>query len=126
TENLHICLLGGDPFNGILGLLSGHTAQKRVISIEERKNPYFVDGCSLAFINRTEEKNLDDILKALDAKPVLTVSDIKGFSRRGGMVELAQDDNQQIFLDLNVKAIEAANLRVKEDFLRMAGIIWLK
>jgi len=46
------------------------------------------------FISSTEEKHLKEILTALDDSGVLTVSDMPGFTRRGGMIQFVLEGDK--------------------------------
>ena len=66
---------------------------------------------------------LKDILAALDHAPVLTVSDIADFSKRGGMIEFLMKGNYIRFA-INRTTAEDAGLVLDSDLLKVAIAVW--
>jgi hypothetical protein len=54
--------------------------------------------------------------------PLLTVSDSRGFVRRGGMIELYMERNRLRF-SINVDNVRGAGLRISSDLLQLASHI---
>lgn len=79
-----LCTIGRDPFNGYLDKVDANKRMTvyRNISLDE------VDKCNTLFISLSEEDQLDRILRKVENKPILTVSEIKGFYAKGGIIGL--------------------------------------
>jgi hypothetical protein len=75
----------------------------------------------IVFISRTESDRLGEILAAVGTGPVLTVSELDGFCRGGGMVQLVRDRNR-MRLVVNRAAAEAAGLRLSSQLLKVAEL----
>jgi len=69
-----------------------------------------LDGCDLLFVGRSAERELPWLLEGLKGT-VLTVSDIEGFSDRGGVIEFVMEDNKVRFI-ISREAAEKAGLRI--------------
>ena len=54
--------------------------------------------------------------------PVLTVSDIHGFSDSGGMITLVKDHGKLRF-QINQKALQQANMSISSKIIELAEII---
>lgn len=121
--SIKICLFGGDPFDGYLYPLEGRTAQRHVITIIQTNSLRQVDDCHILFIHRDQKRFLGDILKYLDSKSILTMSDMEGFSRRGGMVELATQKDQRVHLLINKNAVEYAGLDIEQSMMKLAQLV---
>lgn len=119
---LRICLFGEDPFDGYLSPLEGRTAQQAPISITHIKSVEESQGCSAVIIHRNKEKNLPELLQFLKNKNVLTISDIAQFAQRGGMVEMARED-EKISLYINKDAVDHAGLSIQGPMLKLAKIV---
>jgi hypothetical protein len=64
------------------------------------------------------------LLKQIGAAPILTVSDIEGFSRKGGMVEFAlQDDRKAVQILINRRAASQKRIDFNAQLLRLARIV---
>jgi hypothetical protein len=120
-EPFQICLLGGDAFEGALDPLQGRTAQQRPINIKQTGNSASLRGCHVVFINKNQQDNLNSILAAVKDTQTLTVSDIDGFSKQGGMVEFSKSAKNRIGLRLNKGAIDDSGLKVGDQLQKLAG-----
>lgn len=121
-DELQVCLFGDDPFDGYLAPLQGRTAQQFLISIIHVKAVTETDLCNVVIIHRAQEKHLSELLNYLDNKHVLTISDIDQFSHRGGMIEMAKED-EKISLYVNKDAIDHAGLDIEGHMLKLAKIV---
>ena len=81
--------------------------------------PQEADGCRIVFISSSEESHLKEVLAALDKTSVLTVSDIPGFSQRGGMIGFILDGDRVRF-DVNLASAKEAGLTLSSELLKVA------
>jgi hypothetical protein len=75
--------------------------------------------CHLVYIDRSERALLQRLFVFLKDKPVLTVSDITGFSDEGGMIEIFRANNKFRF-KVNQSRIESARLKMSSQVLKLA------
>jgi hypothetical protein len=120
---LDVCLLGGDPFGGGLNPLKGRTAQQQTISILRISGPAQIANCDLLFIHASAAGNLPSILSGASRRGILTMSDIKGFARMGGMVELSMRDDRRIHMIINLRAAQAAGINIQPRMMRLAELV---
>jgi len=121
-QRLQMCLYGGDAFGGNLAPLSGKTAQQRTIAIRRINTIPSIARCDAVYIHESQQAFLDDILRQIRGQPVLTLSDIPGFARRGGMVELAREQ-QRIQLYINQGEAANAGIRIADNIQRLAALV---
>lgn len=97
--------------------VDGHPLQvRRFRSVEE------IGDCQILFIDRARDPDLERILSVLGNRATLTVSDLEGASRRGVMIQLANERNR-IRLLINVDSAAAAGLTISSNLLRPAEIV---
>jgi nitrogen regulatory protein PII len=77
----------------------------------------------LIFITNTSYQELEKILKWLEGKPVLTVSDILGFTSYGGMIELIRKKDS-IHFNINYKSVKKAGLEMNYQMLKLADKVF--
>lgn len=116
---LHVCLFGGDSFDGYLHPLEGKMAQQHVISIKRVNDIHQTDRCNLIFVHRNVEGNLPGLLKFLKGKPVLTMSDITDFASQGGMVEMTKE-NERVSLYINENEVGNSGVHIQNRILKLA------
>jgi len=119
---LRLCVLGEDPFGVALDELEGREAGARPLRIRRYPRVAVVSGCHILFVARSEEHRLALILGAVEQLPILTVSDIEGFSDRGGMITLSTR-NRQVRFAVNPHAAASADLKISSKLLELSTIV---
>jgi hypothetical protein len=120
---LIIGILGDDPFGTILdATVRGEHLGERPFEIRRLRQLRDIEGCNILFISRSENERVEQILAAVQNRPVLTVSDGDDFAERGGMIQFVNDKNR-IRLRINLEAAQAANLTISSKLLRVAEIV---
>jgi hypothetical protein len=117
-----IGVFGLDRFgNSLDDLTRSEATPRRKLTIARYRRLAEIQNCHILFIDRSQASNLDQILEKVRRKPVLTVSDIDGFVRRGGMIEFITEE-KKIRLRVNIPATKAAGLTVSSKLLKLAEI----
>lgn len=124
NETLHVCLLGGDPFNGALYPIDGQTAQQRRIHIHNvQPSEYASTYCHAVFVHHDLAAYIDPILESFNNPSLLTISDIKNFAQSGGMVEMGLNTQSKVELLINKSAVENSNVQIEDRLLKLAEVI---
>lgn len=117
-----IGILGDDPFGSYLDeTVRGQKINNRALTIQRFRRRVGSRPCTVLFISQSERDRLDEILSNLKGRPVLTVSDMDGFTEVGGMVQFFTENNN-IRMRINRDAVKASNLRVSSKLLRVAEV----
>lgn len=118
-----VCVIGRSPFEQHLdelakvSLFNERRATVRYAgSLEEIGEP------DLLFICRSESRDLEKILQAVEGRPVLTVSDSKGFSQRGVLINLYESEGY-IRYEINQTVMAASSLRLSAKLMKTARIV---
>lgn len=114
---LTLCVVGKNPFGSALNLID-----QNVATIEMRQAPSDLGDCQLLFIPRSEAANLDNWLNKLENRRLVTVSDIPGFARAGGMIELPLD-GERIGIVINRRSAQKKGFEFSAQLLRLARVI---
>ena len=77
---------------------------------------------NLVFISRTEKKSLNEIFAIIGSKPILTISDTRGFCNMGTNINMYVDGNS-IRYEINKEALEKTGLKVSSLLLNSAKIV---
>jgi hypothetical protein len=122
-------IVGEDPFGPILDeLVAKENAKRSGTSggwrVEVRRlNPSDdLTQCHILFISRSALDSLAQILGVVKSQSVLTVSEINGFSRRGGMLGLNVVDDV-LKTELNLDVAESAGLKVSSRLSKVVQIV---
>lgn len=119
TSPLQICLWGDTILEERMQRLNDHDAQNRRIRIKNigRSNDW--QGCHILFIGEGSEAQRLQLLKALIALPVLTISDSPRFIEQGGMIGIFVEEKRVQF-SVNRNATQQSNLRLSARMLQLA------
>lgn len=116
-----VCVAGHDPFGAALEPMKSRTVQGKKIVIRRFGGGDDLSGCSIAFISKSESGNFRAILARLKGAPVLTMSEIDGFSSAGGMVEF-KPANGKIGITIDLSAVRATGLSISSKLLSLANV----
>ncbi|VAW67661.1 hypothetical protein MNBD_GAMMA09-1487 [hydrothermal vent metagenome] len=119
---IRICVLGRSPFGNLLDIFSSKTSQNRSLSIKYLPSLKNILNCHVVFISRSEEKRLTQILHKIAHSPVLTVSDMDDFVRRGGIIGFVPK-RKKVGIEINIGASSASGAKLSSKLLEIATLI---
>jgi hypothetical protein len=118
-----LCAMGGHGIVAAFEKVARSQADARPASFQVVNSIGEASRCSFLFLSRAEAAGYDSILQRL-ASGVVTVSDIAGFARAGGMIEFAQSaDRNSVQILINRKAARAQGIEFNAQLLRLARIV---
>jgi hypothetical protein len=121
-----IGVVGRDPFGRVLEATIGReTVRGRPLRIV-RFAQVPTEPAQLPHILYVAAGDVDDAVRtvtALSSAPVLTVSTVKGFAQRGGMVEFKITPDARVAFDINLRTVERAGLKMSSQLLKIARIV---
>jgi hypothetical protein len=122
-DSFSICVLGQDPFGATLdSTVAGETLDGKPLVVKRISTPRDAGECRILFISSAEENHLKEILVALNEEGILTVSDMPGFSRRGGMIQFVLEGDKVRF-EINLTKAESAKLTLSSELLKVATTV---
>lgn len=123
ADTFKIAVIGKNTFGSDLDDLFSKTKIKNslvkisyISSIEEISN------CMILFISGSEKSNLEKILRYTSGKPILTISDSKGFGLTGVIINLFSEGGY-IKYEINKQTLEKSGLIINSLLLNYAVII---
>lgn len=118
-----IGVIGRNPFGDILES-TFETVRIRGKKVEFRYSTSVEDipECHLLFIAANMRRRLDEILAFISDKPILAVSDTRGFAERGVHVNLYQE-GPNIRFEINQTAVRESVCSISSRFLSFARIV---
>ena len=115
-----IGIVGGDPLGEDLDkLVKDKTIRRRVVEVRRFKRGSALNACHVLFIAQSEKINVTTIVKEIEKKPVLTVSEITGFLENGGAINFVTKSNKVRF-EINLDASTEAGLKISSKILSLA------
>lgn len=115
-----ICVLGRDPFEAVLdATVVDERIDGEIITVVRIDAPEDAAGCRVLFVSASEAPHLEAILGGVVGEPVLTVSDLPGFSDRGGIIEFVPE-GRRVRFSVNLASATEAGLTLSAELLRVA------
>jgi hypothetical protein len=125
TQPLNICVLGRNPFGSLLESITHMKTQDRTtITIEniEAVRTLEKKSCPILFISASEQGDVAELLRETAQMHILTVSDIDGFARHGGIIGFVVKEDK-VRLEINLSAARQAGLTISAKLLEIATVI---
>ncbi|WP_187287225.1 YfiR family protein [Methylotenera mobilis] len=122
NNTVRLCILGNDSFGSSLSTLSRSRNTGMRIQLSYLTDVKRADFCQVLFIDKSELKNTESVLKLLENKSILTVTDNEEIFRMGLMVGLFLDKNKLIF-DINYTLANSSKINISSKLLKMARYV---
>lgn len=116
-----IGILGENSFGSALETLRGKMVKGRFLEIRQVADPAQLGGYHLLFVSASEQSRLREILERTKNTPTLTVGEVAGFLREGGVINLVPSRNR-IQIEISPAAAEQAGLTISSQLLKLAQI----
>ena len=123
TNTFTIAVIGKNTFGKDLEELFSRTKVKNnIVKINYISTVDEIDDCMILFISGSEKNNLEKILHFTTGKPILTISDSKGFGVNGVIINMFFEGDY-IKYEVNKRTLEKSGLKISSLLLNYAVII---
>jgi hypothetical protein len=119
TKPFVIGILGKDPFGKNIDALETESLHGRRVEIRRLSRIEEASNCHIVYISSSEARRIPQILSQLRGQGVLTISDVSGFVKEGGMIHLLTEQNKIRFA-INKKSADLAGLKISSQLLSLA------
>lgn len=123
TKPFILGIVGSSPFGSILErvydsqkIRDKHVEIRYIIDFED------IAECHLLFISRISVTGLTRILTYTRSRPILTVSDTRGFANKGVLINLNIEEGR-IRFEINEGAVRESGLYMSYHLLKLAKIV---
>lgn len=120
SKQLIVCILGSNPFGSVIETLNGRAIRdstiRVVIDVPLEQTKY----CHVVYVSKSESGRLTTSLLRLRQAPILTISDIEGFSAKGGIIELMTGLNGDITFRVSQQSAQEVGLHVSSKLLSLS------
>ncbi|ABC30975.1 conserved hypothetical protein [Hahella chejuensis KCTC 2396] len=118
---IKVCIVGVNRFGDALDEIDGAKApQGKVVvrSLGRYRSNLPVHGCNVLFLSSSEERETERILKLVDVREVLTISEYSPFIDYGGLIELYQKDDS-IRFRVNASLVTETKFKVAAQLVQL-------
>ncbi|HDL03985.1 MAG: hypothetical protein DRP46_08515 [Candidatus Zixiibacteriota bacterium] len=123
NDTFVISVIGQASFVGKLrDLAATDTKLKKTIEIKALSVDDDFSGSNIIFMGENDLSTLAQVLKRIENRPILTITDIDGLARYGVIVELVSDNEGKGKVDfiINKMVMKKAGLNISEDLIKQA------
>ncbi len=118
---LRICVLGEGHLGRALSALDGKRIKGRQVATAHLAKAEDAGTCQVLYVGPAEKERLPEILKGLNGRPVLTVTDIPDPGPNGGVINL-RIVAKKIRFQIDKNVAEAAGLDLSSKLLVLAEV----
>ncbi|WLQ17131.1 YfiR family protein [Hahella aquimaris] len=118
---IKVCIVGVNRFGDALDEVNGAKAPQGTVVVSSlgRYRPNLpIYGCNVLFLSSSEERETERILKLVDVREVLTISEYSPFIAYGGLIELYQKDDS-IRFRVNASLVTETNFKVAAQLVQL-------
>lgn len=121
-RDVTLCVVGPDPFGTALTALAARGGDGLHLRVRHLLDLDGDPGCQIAFISAAERPRLAALLARATALHVVTVADLDGFARAGGVIQFVLEDGRVRFW-INRGAAARSGVRLSSRLLALAHIV---
>ncbi|MGD8640699.1 MAG: YfiR family protein [Gammaproteobacteria bacterium] len=122
-DNVNICIIGKHPINEAVQLLGSKKVKSQTVKVIPKVIADELTECHIVFMTRSVKDRMQEVLFKVDPDKNLTISDIPGFAKKGGMVELATIDNK-VKLVINRNKVNASKIQFSSKLMNVSVLVY--
>lgn len=117
-----ICFLENNTFGDALTPLTKKQVRGKPIQIKENITLNNISQCSILYIDPKFEESLDTMLLDIYLYPILTISDMRHFAFKGGVLGFYREKKRVRFA-INTSRAERLGLKLSSKLLELAKVV---
>jgi len=118
-----IGIFGENSFGTTLEqLVAGKNVKGRPLTVVRFERVQDIEDCQILFVGAGQVGRISQVLAKVGTSAILTVGEVDGLARRGGIINFVLRENRVRF-QVNVDAAERAHLRISSKLLKLAEIV---
>ncbi|MCW9046684.1 MAG: YfiR family protein [Gammaproteobacteria bacterium] len=122
TGPLILCTIGESKLVTDLKRLEGKNIKGRAVTIKGVTHDKAKDHCHILYIAKSEKNKVSTILKSVNSKPILSVSETSDFIEKGGIIQFYRK-NGKTNLIINLNTAHKSGLEISSRLLILAKVI---
>jgi hypothetical protein len=122
SNKFKIGIYGDSNMKELLQTFSGEKVNGRFLEIHPVDNLSDIKKCHILFISPSEASRLEEILETLNDSSVLTISRMKDFALKGGMINFFVNE-ERVRFEINPEPAKNVGLKISSKLLKVSRII---
>ena len=123
ADRLNLCVIGQVPYFRGIDSINGKVVNDRELKIVKISDTSEITAeCHMVYIAKTEAKDIDKIIKAIQDKPILGFGDMDHFAEKGGNMNFKIVDNRLAIM-INPPSVERSQLKINPRMLKLVTVV---
>ncbi|MEW6381514.1 MAG: YfiR family protein [bacterium] len=122
NDPLILCIVSNNPESDVFFSLNSKTVGGRKIQVRKYEDMKDIGTCHILFLDSIDKTLIQEGLKTVRDRSVLTISHIKGFTQQGGIINFFIEEGRLRF-EVNLDAARRCGLKLGSQLLVSAEII---
>lgn len=124
AENFFVVgIIGNHKFGKVLEeTYANRKILGKKLAVKIIEDNFEINNCDVIFIPKLNKDKLNDILEFVKKKPVLTISDTKGYAEKGVHINFYTEESN-IRFEINEKSVKESGLKMNHLLLSLAKIV---
>jgi hypothetical protein len=123
NSNEFVITIYKNPYGKLFeNLYANSKVQNKKVRIEYISSLSDLSYTNLLFIPQINSSELESIFETIKNKNILTVSDIRGFAEKNGMIQI-YFASQKPKLKINLRRVKEENIQIRSSLLNIADVI---
>jgi YfiR/HmsC-like len=122
SSPLTVCVLGTGPLETVVTTLNGQKQKGRPLAARKISHAEEAKKCHVLVVSSSEKSQLATILDKSGQTPLLTISDLSGFSEVGGIIELCKVGSR-IRFEINLASARQHRIKISSQLLKLARTV---
>jgi len=121
NNTVNICTLEGDSTAIYLKQIAKEYNNSHKIRVKQKGKHATMNECHILYISELHKLDVAYFIKTTKGRPILTISDTKNFSKKGGITGF-QIRNGNVTLEANITSLKAAKIEMSTDLLAIMKV----
>jgi len=118
-----VCVMDGDLTAVYLRKSNENRNKQYSMRVKEKDKKSDFSECHILYLSSSYESTKEYVIGATKGKPILTISDIKGFAKSGGITGFQVTPGKDVTLEVNMESLRASAVEIDSDLLSIMKII---
>lgn len=121
-DALVLCFASEDPSSDVLFKLDSRIIKGRKVRVIPYKEDHCLEQSHIFFFGTQDREFIQKILNLAKGRSILTIGEVEGFNRMGGIINFFMERNRLRF-QVNISAANRAGLKLSSQLLGSAQIV---
>jgi hypothetical protein len=122
SQKIIVCIINNHQFIQAFNPIIGRKVRGHLLVFREVTQLTEISSCNLVYIDQSQRKLLTRLLPEVQKYKILSISNIKGFCARGGIIGMVTQKGR-IRVEINLAVAQKVGFNISSNLLEVATIV---